>query len=471
MSDIQLVWFRNDLRTYDQRALADAAQCGPVVAVYCLCPGQWHAHDVGGNRAAFVLAHLAALRDDLAALRIPLRIIETERFAGVPTALLALAQKIRAGTLWFNDEYPLNEQRRDALVERAFTEAGLSVKRCTDALIFAPGSVQTGSGGPYTVFTPFRRRWAALFDRAAAAPVATPFAQQDTGIDGDALPRLPAGLEVTADLGAWPVGEASALDRLSTFVETRIRRYGVDRDFPALDGTSALSPYLSLGVISPRTCLDAALDANEGRLDSGNEGIVTWVSELIWREFYRHVIVAFPHVSRGRAFRPEYDAFPWRDDVEALAAWEQGRTGFPLIDAAMRQLVATGWMHNRLRMVTAMFLSKNLLLDWHAGERFFMRHLLDGDFASNNGGWQWSASTGTDAAPYFRIFSPVSQSERFDPEGTFIRSWIPELTKMPARALHDPKRLGAVEGYPPAIVDAKTTRQRAIDSFRAYAGG
>ena len=471
MSDVQLVWFRNDLRTHDQRALADAARRGPVVAVYCFCPGQWHVHDVGGNRAAFVLAHLEALRADLAALRIPLRILETDRFASVPGALLSLAEALGAKTLWFNDEYPLNEQRRDARVERAFTEAGLTVERRTDALIHAPGTVLTGNGGPYTVFTPFRRRWTAMFERAAAAPLAAPLAQADTGIAGDAIPALPASFEVTADLGAWPVGEAKALDRLATFVESRVRRYDADRDFPAIDGTSALSPYLSLGVISPRTCFDAALDANEGRLDSGDEGIVTWVSELIWREFYRHVISAFPHVSRGRAFREEYDDFPWRDDADALAAWEQGRTGYPLVDAAMRQLVATGWMHNRLRMVTAMFLSKNLLLDWHAGERFFMRHLLDGDFAANNGGWQWSASTGTDAAPYFRIFSPVSQSERFDPDGVFIRTWVPELTEMPTRALHDPNRLGDVDGYPAPIVDAKATRQRAIDSFRAHAGG
>ena len=195
------------------------------------------------------------------------------------------------------------------------------------------------------------------------------------------------------------------------------------------------------------------------------------MSELVWREFYRHVIAAFPHVSRGHAFRREYDDFPWRRDPEALAAWEQGRTGYPIVDAAMRQLVATGWMHNRLRMVTAMFLGKNLLLDWHAGERYFMRHLLDGDFASNNGGWQWSASTGTDAAPYFRVFSPVSQSERFDPEGRFIRHWLPELSELPDRALHDPARRGDLDGYPAPIVDAKASRRRAIEAFRAHADG
>ena len=284
------------------------------------------------------------------------------------------------------------------------------------------------------------------------------------------VPAMPPGVEGTADLSAWPIGEDAARARLETFLSDRIRRYDADRDEPALAGTSALSPYLSLGVLSVRRCLEGALAANEGRLEGGEAGVETWISELVWREFYRHVVAAFPHVSRGHAFRREYDDFPWRDDAEALDAWETGRTGYPLVDAAMRQLVATGWMHNRLRMVTAMFLSKNLLLDWHAGERFFMRHLLDGDFAANNGGWQWSASTGTDAAPYFRVFSPVSQSERFDARGEFIRRWVPELADVPVKALHDPARRGSVPGYPDPIVDAKKSRARAIDSFRSFAG-
>ena len=471
MTDLQLVWFRNDLRTRDHVALSEAALVGPVVAVYCFCPGQFEAHDVGGNRVAFTLAHLKTLSEDLGTLGMALRILEVRDFDAVPEALAELASELGARQLWFNDEYPVNEQRRDDAVAARFEAAGIAVTRCTDSVIRAPGTVLTGSGGPYTVFTPFRRRWTSLYDRAAAQPRSQPSPQPPLPVVADPVPELPASFTVTADLGAWAVGEEAALARLEAFVGERVLHYEKDRDFPALDGTSTLSPYLSLGVLSVRTCLDAALAANEGRLDGGEEGIVTWISELVWREFYRHVVAAFPHVSRGHAFRREYDDFPWRDDAAALAAWQEGRTGFPLVDAAMRQLVATGWMHNRLRMVTAMFLSKNLLLDWHAGERFFMGHLLDGDFAANNGGWQWSASTGTDAAPYFRVFSPISQSERFDADGHFIRHWIPELAEIPKRALHDPARLGAVDGYPAPIVDAKETRRRAIEAFRAHADG
>ena len=470
MADLQLVWFRNDLRTDDHLALADAAAAGPVVGVYCFCPGQLRAHDVGGNRVAFTLSHLRALADALGALGMPLRILEADTFEAVPDALAKLAAELGAAALWFNDEYPLNEVRRDAAVEARFEALGLPVHRRTDAVVRAPGTVLTGSGGAYTVFTPFRRRWQAAFDPVAARPRARPRVQARPPIDSDPVPAMPPGVEGTADLSAWPIGEDAARARLETFLSDRIRRYDADRDEPALAGTSALSPYLSLGVLSVRRCLEGALAANEGRLEGGEAGVETWISELVWREFYRHVVAAFPHVSRGHAFRREYDDFPWRDDAEALDAWETGRTGYPLVDAAMRQLVATGWMHNRLRMVTAMFLSKNLLLDWHAGERFFMRHLLDGDFAANNGGWQWSASTGTDAAPYFRVFSPVSQSERFDARGEFIRRWVPELADVPVKALHDPARRGSVPGYPDPIVDAKKSRARAIDSFRSFAG-
>jgi deoxyribodipyrimidine photo-lyase len=470
MADLQLVWFRNDLRTDDHLALADAAASGPVVAVYCFCPEQFRMHDVGGNRVAFTLAHLGALSRALDALGIPLRILETGTFAAVPDALAGLAAELGARGLWFNDEYPLHEARRDAAVEQHFGALGIPVHRRTDAVVQAPGTVRTGSGGAYTVFTPFRRRWQALFDPVAARPRARPAVQVRPPVATDDPPHPSPDLVATADLSTWPVGETAARARLEDFLGARIRRYDADRDVPGLDGTSALSPYLSLGVLSVRRCLEGALAVNEGRLDGGDAGIETWISELVWREFYRHVVAAFPHVSRGHAFRREYDDFPWRDDGEALAAWEAGRTGFPLVDAAMRQLVATGWMHNRLRMVTAMFLSKNLLLDWHAGERFFMRHLLDGDFAANNGGWQWSASTGTDAAPYFRVFSPISQSERFDADGAFIRRWLPELAGVPLRALHDPSRRGPVEGYPEPIVDAKASRARAIESFRSFAG-
>jgi deoxyribodipyrimidine photo-lyase len=226
-----------------------------------------------------------------------------------------------------------------------------------------------------------------------------------------------------------------------------------------------LSPYLAHGVLSPRQCLSAALDANEGRLSGGSPGIETWISELVWRDFYRHVIALFPHVSRGEAFRPEADRVEWRNDPAELEAWRRGMTGYPLVDAAMRQLLTTGWMHNRLRMLTAMFLTKHLLIDWRLGERHFMSHLVDADFAANNGGWQWSASTGTDAAPYFRIFNPITQAERFDPAGEFVRTQVPELAETRGSATLTPW-LHGVARYPAPIVDHAFARARALEAFK-----
>jgi deoxyribodipyrimidine photo-lyase len=223
-------------------------------------------------------------------------------------------------------------------------------------------------------------------------------------------------------------------------------------------------------VISPRQCLHAALSSNQGEFETGNAGSITWINELLWREFYKHVLTGFPRVSRHRAFRPDTEAVKWRNAPKDLEAWQQGRTGFPIVDAAMRQMLETGWMHNRLRMVVAMFFSKNLLLDWRDGERFFMQHLIDGDLAANNGGWQWSSSTGTDSSPYFRIFNPLSQSERFDPQGVFIKHWVPELAARNKKDIHNPVAQGglfAEADYPAPIVDLKSSRARALAAFKS----
>jgi deoxyribodipyrimidine photo-lyase len=264
----------------------------------------------------------------------------------------------------------------------------------------------------------------------------------------------------------WPAGEDTAASRLDSFIDVSIGDYERARDIPGLDGTSRLSPYLAAGVISPGACLRAALSANHGEIDSGRVGIRTWITELLWREFYLHLLAAHPTLSMHRPMRPETDGVPWRDSEQDLRAWREGRTGFPIIDAAMRQLLAMGWMHNRLRMMTAMFLSKNLLLDWRKGEAWFMARLIDGDLASNNGGWQWSASTGSDAVPYFRVFNPETQSRKFDPDGSFLRHWLPELADLDDGDIHAPSDAQReARGYPARIVDLRASRLRAIEAY------
>lgn len=340
-----------------------------------------------------------------------------------------------------------------------------------DQLFFAPGSVLTQSGGYFQVFSQFRK---VCYQRLATALPACrplPAAQAPLPITSDTIPTEVAGFAAPSEAlrQLWPAGEDEAQQRLQRFADEQLEWYDQQRDFPATPGTSQLSAYLAAGVISPRQCLHAALTINRGEFASGNPGAVCWISELLWREFYKHILVGYPRVSMGRAFRRETEALAWRHAPDELAAWQEGRTGLPIIDAAMRQLRETGWMHNRLRMIVAMFLTKNLLIDWREGERWFMRHLIDGDLAANNGGWQWSASTGTDAAPYFRIFNPLSQSAKFDPEGRFLRHWLPELASLNKRDIHNPDALGGlfgVAGYPRPMVDLSKSRERALVAFK-----
>ncbi|MDN3521539.1 deoxyribodipyrimidine photo-lyase [Halomonas ramblicola] len=465
-----LLWFRSDLRIHDNSALAAAARHGPVVGVYLRSLPHWQRHGHGANQLDFRARGVAALGEALAGLNIPLLHRDIDDFREAPQALLAIARETGAAALHFNREYPVDERTRDAAVATAFAEAGLAAHGHHDAVAFAPGELLTGKGDYYGVFTPFSKAWHRRLTPERLAIRDAPAPQAPTGIAADPLPELPALEDTPLDGRLWPAGEAPAAERLERFLRFRGRHYAERRDFPALRATSELSPYLALGMLSHRQCLQAVLAENDGRLVEGDAGLVAWVGELVWREFYRHVAVGFPRVCRHRAFQRHTEALAWRDDEAGFAAWCEGRTGYPIVDAAMRQLVATGWMHNRLRMVTAMFLSKHLLIDWRRGEAFFLRHLVDGEFCANNGGWQWAASTGTDAAPYFRIFNPTTQSRRFDPDGAFLAEWLPELAELPAKARHAPPRdwLGDT-GYPPPIVDHKAARTRALAAFKALA--
>lgn len=469
---MQLIWLRSDLRLHDNTALSAAVQRGPTVAVYLLSPEQWLAHDDAPCKVDFWLRNLHALSRALGQLNIALLIRSASTWDQAPQVLLELCRQLSVRMLHFNEEYGVHESRRDAAVTRVLEDADISVQSHLDQLLFQPGSVLTKSGSYFQVFSQFRKVCYSRLHSALPALVSTPKAQTAMPISTDPVPRhidgFPVPSQTLRDL--WPAGEDEALRRLEQFTDEHINDYQSQRDFPAKPGTSQLSPYLAAGVISPRQCLHAALRCNKGEFESGNPGAVTWINELLWREFYKHILVGYPRVSRHRAFRPETEAVAWRDAPDELAAWQEARTGLPIIDAAMRQLLETGWMHNRLRMVVAMFLTKNLLIDWREGERFFMRHLIDGDLAANNGGWQWSASTGTDAAPYFRIFNPLSQSERFDAEGRFIKHWLPQLAGLNKKQVHNPAAMGGLFGvadYPAPIVNLSMSRDRALAAFKA----
>ncbi len=467
-----LVWFRRDLRIRDNAALYHAARQADagLIGLYVITPRQWKEHDEAGAKVKFWLENLAELARKLAELRIPLIIETCDWFEDVSSAIVQIARKHQVSAIYLNREYEVNEVRRDNQVAADCERTGIAVRRFHDRVIVPPREILTGEGKFYSVFTPYRKVW----DTIALDFVDTfskPDGQPDLKIRSSSIPKKIDGFDFSGwreDL--WPPGEAEAEKRLQKFVE-KIDDYQQARDQPAVAGTSLLSPYLAAGVVSPRQCLAAAVAANNGKI-SGRKGATTWISELTWRDFYTQVLAACPRVSRHQPFKRKTSAIKWRASKSDFEAWKKGQTGFPIVDAGIRQLNQTGWMHNRLRMVTAMFLTKHLLIDWRWGEQYFMQKLVDGDLAANNGGWQWSASTGTDSVPYFRIFNPFSQSKRFDPEGKFIKQMCPELADVPRSALHDPKKLTeAIKNlkidYPDFVIEHRAGRERALKAFKA----
>lgn len=468
---MHLTWLRSDLRINDNTALSAASERGPTIALWLVSPAQWLAHDDAACKVDFWLRNLRDVRQSLEGLNIPLLIRSIDTWEQAPQAVLEVCRQHQVASVHWNEEYGINEKRRDDATRALLEKSGIQAHSHLDQLFFRPGTVLTRSGDYFQVFSQFKKTCLELLHRSLPAMAHRVKQQAPLQIQSDPIPQHVEGFEKPerALQAHWPAGEAEAQGRLSRFLDETIDDYQQLRDLPAKPGTSQLSAYLAAGVISPRQCLHGALASNRGEFDSGSAGVQTWINELLWREFYKHILTGYPQVSRHRAFRAQTEALPWRDAPADLEAWEQGRTGFPIIDAAMRQLLHTGWMHNRLRMVVAMFLSKNLLIDGRKGERYFMRHLIDGDLAANNGGWQWSASTGTDAVPYFRIFNPISQSQRFDPQGRFIRHWLPELRDLDDKTIHEPVKhrdLFDNNLYHCPMVNLSSSRQRALEAFK-----
>lgn len=462
-----LIWFRSDLRVEDNTALQAAAAFGnPVVACFVITPEQWREHDMSPIKARFIYENLICLQQSLLDKCIPLKIITVATFDLLPKTLLSLCQSCEVTQLFANHEYGVNEKQRDYQCERLLSDSGIGCHFFHDQTVMAPGAVTKSDSTPYKVFTPFSKQWRKLthWPPGVAANIKP---QVMPAIKPDKIDKQLFNLGPHPAI-AWQAGEEAAHKKLQAFATQAMGDYRQHRDLPALEGTSSLSPYLAIGVLSPRQCLKVAYDSLQGANPLAEEGIQCWINEIIWRDFYIHILDFFPHVSRHQAFKIKTENLPWRYDEKDFQRWCSGQTGIPIIDAAMRQLVETGWMHNRLRMVTAMFLSKNLFIDWRWGERFFMQHLIDGFLASNNGGWQWSASTGTDSVPYFRVFNPTTQGQRFDTEGEFIRRFIPEIQHLNNKEIHEPPLdLFSSASYPTPMVDLSLSRKSAIQHFKS----
>ena len=442
-----VVWFRRDLRLSDNPALAAAVRrAGPGGAVVPLfCSDDRLRRPSGAARLAFLSGCLAAL-DDAMDGHLVVR-------AGPPERVVAgVAREVGAEAVFVAEDFGPYGRERDARVEGVLGRHDVGLCRVGSPYAVPPGEIVNRAGEPYRVFTPFSRAWRA---HGWPDPVPAPrHVRWATGVDGSGVPDAP---RVAAELP--PSGEAAGRRAVRRFWERGLEGYGGDRDRPDLDATSRLSPYLKWGCIHPRQLL--------ARLGRGT-GHDTFRTELCWREFYADVLWHRPDTVRT-AFDPVMRAMRVDRGAaadEAFLAWAEGRTGYPIVDAGMRQLVAEGWMHNRVRMIVASFLVKDLHLDWARGARWFMEHLVDGDLASNHHGWQWVAGTGTDAAPYFRIFNPVNQGERYDPHGDYVRRWVPELRGIGGKEVHRPWALDdPPEGYPPPMVDHADEREEALRRY------
>ncbi|WP_013321644.1 FAD-binding domain-containing protein [Gloeothece verrucosa] len=460
MSDLILFWHRRDLRISDNIGLSAARQKSPkIVGIFCLDPNILNKDDVAPARVTYLIGCLQELQQQYQQAGSQLLILRGEPSQAIPR----LAATLKASAVFWNLDVEPYAKNRDEQVINVLQEKGIARENFWDQLLHAPGQLVTQSKDYYKVFTPFWRNWSKLKKQSPL--------QKLEGLKGlteeELTLTINAGvidLPTAKKLGyAWenPLlldpGETAAKKRLEEFCSSAINEYQEQRNFPAVDGTSRLSAALKFGAIGIRTVWKATLEVYENsRSDEARKSIETWQQELAWREFYQHCMYFFPELAEG-SYRKDFRSFPWQNNEDYFQAWCEGKTGYPIVDAAMRQLNETAWMHNRCRMIVASFLTKDLIINWQWGEKYFMQKLYDGDLSANNGGWQWSASSGMDPKP-LRIFNPASQAQKFDPEGEYIRQWLPELRSVDTEFLISGK-IPSLEryqcGYPEPIVDHK----------------
>jgi deoxyribodipyrimidine photo-lyase len=446
-------WIRRDLRLKDNPALQSSLEAGAVIPVFILDPHLLSRP--APRRQAFLFNGLRVLDTDLRKRGSYLIIRRGEPLK----ELRHLLTETGASTIFAEEDYTPYATKRDRAVARE-----LPLQLVLGQVVQHPEFIKKADGDPYTVYTPYSKKWKSLLPESMDITPAPEHILTPADISTEAIPEAP-----TSDL--FPAGETEAQHRLEKFAAEKIFAYADNRNRMDLDGTSVLSPYIRFGMLGMRQAVHTALQARaQAEHTEDKRGAETWLNELIWREFYIQILYHFPHVSE-RAFNSALVDIPWRNDVEEFGRWKEGKTGYPVVDAAMRQLRETGWMHNRARMIVASFLVKDLLINWQWGERWFMENLLDGDPAANNGSWQWTAGTGTDAAPYFRIFNPILQSKKFDPHGEYIRKWVPELRELDEKDIHAPWESSVVvPKYPEPIVDHKVARERTLDAYKLSKG-
>ncbi|KAF9057672.1 FAD binding domain of DNA photolyase-domain-containing protein [Panaeolus papilionaceus] len=518
-------WMRMaDLRIRDNRALSQASEKAvqqnvPLIVLFLIVPQDYIAHDRSARRIDFTLRNLHVLKacsEKLQELHIPLVVHTCPTRTNVPAFVVEFCEKHGANALFANHEYEVDELRRDIKVVDAFIPKTMRFTLYHDKCVVDPEIVKTKQDKSYTVFSPYHKNWIATFNQNTSrfveeSPLPKPNfedirnSELFSSLFTVEIPQSIAGFELDEEHSrrmkdVWPEGETMLEHFLTTKAHvsrlgavhavdhnaektdkhSRILKYHTERDRTDRDTTSRLSLYLSSGVLSARECARSMMRISKvSQLDTSNSsGGTRWIQEIAWRDFYINILISFPRVSMGRPYQEKFADVVWeahqdapssgpKIDSEILKRWKTGTTGVPIVDAAMRCLNHMGWMHNRVRMITAMYLTKDLMIDWRVGERYFMENLIDGDLASNNGGWQWCASTGVDPCPYFRIFNPYSQSTKADPTGDYIRHWVPELAKLRGPDLYNPSKSTANKlGYPLPIIPHNEARDRALRRFK-----
>ena len=470
-----IVWFRQDLRLHDHAALSAAAATGaPIIPVYVLdddSPGKWA---TGAASRWWLHESLKSLDANLR--KRGSRLILAQGPA--PNVLADLAQETDASAIYWSRGYEPWAVKLERALHRKLEGAGVRCRRFSGSLLYEPEDIRTGAGEPYRVFTPFYK--ACLKEAATVAchkpPARLPRVPQDVESDRlEAWGLQPAKPDWAGGIAAaWTPGETGAHKRLDALVDNILVNYKAARGLPGADGTSRLSPHLHFGELSPRQVWNAAVDAADAKDGAMDTGAESFLRQLVWREFSHHLLFHWPQFTSS-PFRPEFAKFPWRQDEADLAAWQQGRTGYPIVDAGMRELMTTGWMHNRVRMIAASFLVKHLLQPWQKGAEWFWDTLVDADLANNSANWQWVAGCGADAAPYFRIFNPVLQGKKFDADGAYVKAWVPELAKLPGARMHEPwkanradqekARVSIGETYPAPMIGLSEGRKRALTAY------
>ncbi|RMZ68474.1 deoxyribodipyrimidine photo-lyase [Pyrenophora seminiperda CCB06] len=496
--DAVVHWFKRDLRIRDNTGLSKAAELAKergvgVIGVWLMSPQDWEAHLVSPAKCDFELRSVDLLKKELEEMDIPLYIETIPERKNVTKRLVELTQEWNVKNVFCNLEYEADELRREERLVRMMLENGVCFDPYHDDCVVPPGTLKNSKGEQHTVFMSWSRAWIAhlqkhpglLKERPIPGRNPANFREKFNKLFNSSIPSPPESKALTPEekerfSRLWPAGEAAAIDRLQHFLKEKVLDYKKTRNFPAQNGTSRVSAHHAAGTLAARSSIRMARDVNRRKkLNDGMSGIKTWIVEVSWRDFYRHVLVHWPYVCMNKPLKYEFSNIKWEHNPEHFTAWTQGRTGYPIVDAAMRCLNSTGYMHNRLRMITASFLANHLLLDWRLGEQYFMTHLIDGDFASNNGGWGFSSSTGVESNAYLRLLNPWVQSQKFDAEGEFIRQWVEELKDVEGKDVLNPygekskSKAGEVarqRGYPKPIVEHAAARARCFERYKEGVG-